>query len=97
LFQSIARFPVDPIEIDFFAQGGGRIQRNGARDHRKPKVALPFRTRRHLITLVEFQSVLLFCRRRLRQRALHAPPTGGFSDHVNFDTIVCVMFVLDRA
>ena len=25
LFQSIARFPVDPIEIDFFARGGCRM------------------------------------------------------------------------
>jgi hypothetical protein len=32
LFQSIARFPVDPIETHFFAQGRGWIERNGARD-----------------------------------------------------------------
>ena len=37
---------------------------------------------------VEIQSVLLFCRRRLRH---------SFFDHVNFDTIVCVMLVVDRA
>src|SRR5215831_13012757 len=51
LFQSIARFPVDPIETHFFAQGRGWIERNGARDQRKPKVALPVRARRHWILL----------------------------------------------
>src|SRR5262245_60808188 len=51
LFQSVARFPVDPIETHFFAERGGRIERNGARDQRKPKIALPVRTRRHWILL----------------------------------------------
>src|SRR5262249_18860019 len=51
LFQSIARLPVDPIETYFFAQRRGRIERNWARDQRKPKVALPVRTRRHWILL----------------------------------------------
>jgi len=32
LFQPVARFPVNPIETHFFAQGRGRIERNGARD-----------------------------------------------------------------
>src|SRR5262249_44853675 len=48
LFQSVARFPVDPIETHFFAERGGRIERNGARDQR---IALPVRTRRHWILL----------------------------------------------
>src|SRR5262245_5811135 len=51
LFQPVARFPVDPIETDFFAERGGRIERNGAGDQRKPKIALPVRTRRHWILL----------------------------------------------
>src|SRR6516225_2671224 len=51
LLQSVARFPVDPIETHFFAERGGRIERNGARDQRKPKIALPVRTRRHWILL----------------------------------------------
>src|SRR5262249_34869963 len=51
LFQSAARFPVDPIEPHLFAERGGRIERNGARDQRKPKIALPVRTRRHWILL----------------------------------------------
>src|SRR5215472_5830256 len=51
LFQSVARFPVDPIETHFFAERGGRIERNGARDQRKPKIALPVRARRHWILL----------------------------------------------
>src|ERR1700757_2881670 len=32
LFQSVARFPVDPTETDFFAQGGCRIERNGGQE-----------------------------------------------------------------
>src|SRR5262249_56576556 len=48
---SVARFPVYPIETHFFAERGGRIERNGARDQRKPKIALPVRTRRHWILL----------------------------------------------
>src|SRR6516164_6696319 len=51
LLQSVARFPVDPIETHFFAERGGRIERNGARDQRNPKIALPVRTRRHWIRL----------------------------------------------
>src|SRR5262249_31811890 len=51
LLQSVARFPVDPIETHFFAERRGRIERNGARDQRKPKIALPVRTRRHWILL----------------------------------------------
>src|SRR6516165_8671015 len=51
LLQSGACFPVDPIETHFFAKRGGRIERNGARDQRKPKIALPVRTRRHWILL----------------------------------------------
>src|SRR5262245_43536191 len=51
LFQSVARCPVDPIETHFFAERRGRIERNGARDQRKPKIALPVRTRRHWILL----------------------------------------------
>src|SRR5215471_19107512 len=51
LFQPVARFPVDPIETHFFAERGGRIECNGARDQRKPKIALPVRTRRHWILL----------------------------------------------
>jgi hypothetical protein len=47
LFQPVARFSVDPIETHFFAQRGGRIECNGARDQRKAKVALPVRTRCH--------------------------------------------------
>src|SRR5207249_1385100 len=30
LFQSVARFPVDPIETYLFAHGRGRVKRNGA-------------------------------------------------------------------
>src|SRR5262249_25262617 len=33
------------------AERGGRIERNGARDQRKPKIALPIRTRCHWILL----------------------------------------------
>src|SRR5262249_47796736 len=51
LFQPVARFPVDPIETHFLAKRGGRIECNGARDQRKPKIALPVRTRRHWILL----------------------------------------------
>src|SRR4029450_734932 len=51
LFQSVARLPIDPIKTHFFAQRRGRIERNGARDQRKPKVALPVRARRHWILL----------------------------------------------
>ena len=50
LLQPVARFPVDPIKTHFFVQRGGRIECNGARDQRKPKVALPIRTRRNWIT-----------------------------------------------
>src|SRR5215510_15614108 len=51
LLQPVARFPVDPIKTYFFVQRGGGIERNGARDQRKPKIALPVRTRRHWILL----------------------------------------------
>jgi hypothetical protein len=51
LFQPVARFPVNPIETHFFAERGGWIERNGARNQRKPKVPLPVRTRRHWILL----------------------------------------------
>src|SRR5262249_32615428 len=32
LFQPVPRFAINPIETHFFAQGRGRIERNGARD-----------------------------------------------------------------
>src|SRR5207245_9396130 len=51
LFEPVACFPVDPIETHFFAERRGRIERNRARDQRKPKVPLPVRTRRHWILL----------------------------------------------
>src|SRR5262249_15277186 len=51
LFQPVPRFAINPIETHFFAERGGRIERNGARDQRKPKIALPVRTRRHWILL----------------------------------------------
>src|SRR5262249_56758919 len=35
----------------FFAERGGRIECNGARDQRKPKIGLTVRTRRHWILL----------------------------------------------
>src|SRR5262249_38599351 len=62
LFQSVARFPVDPIETHFFAERGGRIERNGARDQRKPKIALPVRTRRHWILLNSMGRTKLYCK-----------------------------------
>src|SRR5262249_17045391 len=60
LFQSVARVPVDPIETHFFAERGGRIERNGARDQRKPKIALPVRTRRHWILLKSMRRSRLY-------------------------------------
>jgi hypothetical protein len=54
LFQPVARFSVDPIETHFFAERRGWIKRYGARDQRKPKVALPVRTRRHWILLEQY-------------------------------------------
>src|SRR6516165_4870776 len=60
LFQSVARFPVNPIETHLFAHRRGRIERNGARDQRKPKVPLPVRTRRHWILLNSMRRAKLY-------------------------------------
>jgi hypothetical protein len=52
---------------------------------------------RRTTTLVEFSISVAFLPQKIAQRAPHAPPTCVFLDHVNFDTIVCVMLMLDRA
>jgi hypothetical protein len=60
LLQSVARFPIDPIEAHFFAQRRDRIERNRARDQRKPELALPVRTRRHWILLNNMRQAKLY-------------------------------------
>src|SRR5215831_15987031 len=50
-FNRLPVFRLIRLKLTFFAERGGRIERNGARDQRKPKIALPVRTRRHWILL----------------------------------------------
>jgi len=47
LLQAVPRFSVDPVEAHLFAQRRRRIESNGTRNQRQPKVALPIRTRGH--------------------------------------------------
>src|SRR5262249_3131469 len=50
-FSRLPVFRLIRLKTHFFVERGGRIERNGARDQRKPKIALPVRTRRHWILL----------------------------------------------
>jgi hypothetical protein len=51
LLQAVSGLPVDPIEAHLFAQRRRRIEGDGTRHQRQPKVALPIRTRGHAILL----------------------------------------------
>jgi hypothetical protein len=53
LLQPVAGLSIESIEADFFAEGGGGIEGNWARDEGQPKVTLPIGARGHFDTPTE--------------------------------------------